>query len=124
VYEPQFAHRIVLAAASPYFNAMFTNDVVEAKRQQIFLQSINARCPFLQLWWIIFWTNFGQISDKFRTNFGQISDKFRTNFGQISDKFRTKFWTLIIAERVFRINFFPNVKTLQNFYKSSTAQAL
>ena len=43
VYEPQFGHRIVLAAASPYFSAMFTNDVVEAKRQQIFLQSINAR---------------------------------------------------------------------------------
>ncbi len=43
VYEPQFAHRIVLAAASPYFNAMFTNDLVEARRPQIYLQNINGR---------------------------------------------------------------------------------
>ena len=34
----RYAHRTVLAAASPYFNAMFTSDFVEAvdaKRQQV-----------------------------------------------------------------------------------------
>ena len=36
---PRYAHRTILAAASPYFNAMFTSDFVEAvgyaKRQQV-----------------------------------------------------------------------------------------
>ena len=30
-----YAHRSVLAAASAYFNAMFTSDVLEAKRERI-----------------------------------------------------------------------------------------
>ena len=39
--KPFFAHRTILAAASPYFNAMFTGGLVEARRQQIVLQSIS-----------------------------------------------------------------------------------
>ena len=30
-----YAHRTILAAASPYFNAMFTSDVIEARRHQV-----------------------------------------------------------------------------------------
>lgn len=37
----QNAHRSVLAAASPYFNAMFTSDVLEAKRERIVIQSLD-----------------------------------------------------------------------------------
>ncbi|TRY62974.1 hypothetical protein TCAL_05581 [Tigriopus californicus] len=36
-----YAHRIVLAAASPYFNAMFNCGLVEANRQQIAIQSMS-----------------------------------------------------------------------------------
>ena len=35
-----YAHRSVLAAASPYFNAMFTSDVLEARRDRIVIQSL------------------------------------------------------------------------------------
>ncbi|XP_050406648.1 kelch-like protein 18 [Patella vulgata] len=34
------AHRIVLAASIPYFNAMFTNDMVESKKDEICMQGI------------------------------------------------------------------------------------
>ena len=37
-----YAHRSVLAAASAYFNAMFTSDVVEAKRDRIVIQSLDS----------------------------------------------------------------------------------
>ena len=37
----QYAHRSVLAASSPYFNAMFTSDVLEAKRERIVIQSLD-----------------------------------------------------------------------------------
>lgn len=36
-----YAHRSVLAAASSYFNAMFTSDVLEAKRGQIVMQNLD-----------------------------------------------------------------------------------
>ena len=36
-----YAHRSVLAAASAYFNAMFTSDVLEAKRERIVIQSLD-----------------------------------------------------------------------------------
>ena len=39
--QVQYAHRSVLAAASPYFNAMFTSDVLEAKRDRIVIQSLD-----------------------------------------------------------------------------------
>jgi len=42
----RYAHRTVLAAASPYFNAMFTSDFVEAvdaKRQQIVIQGLTVQ---------------------------------------------------------------------------------
>ena len=38
-----YAHRTILAAASPYFNAMFTSDLAEAKRHQIVIQSLNGK---------------------------------------------------------------------------------
>ena len=41
------AHRTVLAAASPYFNAMFTSDVVEAKRQQV--QFVNTISRYIEI---------------------------------------------------------------------------
>ena len=41
------AHRTVLAAASPYFNAMFTSDVVEAKRQQV--QFVNTTSQYINI---------------------------------------------------------------------------
>ena len=41
VVKPLFAHRTILAAASPYFNAMFTGGLVEARRQQIPIQSMS-----------------------------------------------------------------------------------
>ena len=41
VRQVQFAHRSVLAASSPYFNAMFTSDVLEAKRERIVIQSLD-----------------------------------------------------------------------------------
>ena len=37
------AHRIVLAASIPYFNAMFTNDMVESKQDEITVQGIEPR---------------------------------------------------------------------------------
>lgn len=43
VVKPLFAHRTILAAASPYFNAMFTGGLVEARRQQIPIQSMSDR---------------------------------------------------------------------------------
>lgn len=36
------AHKIVLAATIPYFNAMFTNDMVESRQQEIKMQGIDA----------------------------------------------------------------------------------
>ncbi|XP_065339606.1 kelch-like protein 18 [Cloeon dipterum] len=36
------AHRIVLASTIPYFNAMFTNDMVESKQRDITIQGIDA----------------------------------------------------------------------------------
>lgn len=36
------AHRIVLAATIPYFQAMFTHDMVEAKQDEINMQGIDA----------------------------------------------------------------------------------
>jgi hypothetical protein len=39
--QVHYAHRSVLAAASPYFNAMFTSDVLEAKRHRIVIQSLD-----------------------------------------------------------------------------------
>lgn len=38
-----YAHRSILAAASPYFNAMFTNDVLEAKMQKVVIQGVGAK---------------------------------------------------------------------------------
>ncbi len=40
--QVHYAHRSVLAAASPYFNAMFTSDVLEAKRDRIVIQSLDS----------------------------------------------------------------------------------
>ncbi len=37
------AHRTVLAAASPYFNAMFTSDLAEARRARVVLRSVGDR---------------------------------------------------------------------------------
>jgi len=36
-----YAHRTILAAASPYFNAMFTSDVIEARRHQVVIQGLS-----------------------------------------------------------------------------------
>jgi len=41
------AHRIVLAASIPYFNAMFTNDMVESKQDEITVQGIEPRYVIL-----------------------------------------------------------------------------
>jgi len=38
-----YAHRIVLAASSPYFMAMFTRGLAEASRERVVLQSISDR---------------------------------------------------------------------------------
>lgn len=35
------AHRVVLAAVSPYFNAMFTSDLVESKQEVINLTDLD-----------------------------------------------------------------------------------
>jgi len=43
------AHRIVLAASIPYFNAMFTNDMVESKQDEITVQGIEPRCDIVIL---------------------------------------------------------------------------
>ncbi len=37
------AHRAVLAACSPYFYAMFTGDLAEAKAERIVLQEIDGK---------------------------------------------------------------------------------
>jgi len=42
------AHRIVLAASIPYFNAMFTNDMVESKQDEIAVQGIEPRYVILR----------------------------------------------------------------------------
>ncbi|XP_041372118.1 kelch-like protein 18 [Gigantopelta aegis] len=43
VGEQKFScHRIILAATIPYFNAMFTHDMVEAKQDEISMQGIDA----------------------------------------------------------------------------------
>ena len=41
-FQIHYAHRSVLAAASAYFNAMFTSDVLEAKRDRIVIQSLDS----------------------------------------------------------------------------------
>lgn len=38
-----YAHKVVLASFSPYFYAMFTNDVVESRQNTITLKSMDAR---------------------------------------------------------------------------------
>ena len=37
------AHRIILAASIPYFNAMFTHDMVESKQDEISMQGIDPK---------------------------------------------------------------------------------
>ena len=37
------AHRVILAATIPYFNAMFTNDMVEANMNEITMEGIEPR---------------------------------------------------------------------------------
>ncbi|CAB3386730.1 Hypothetical predicted protein [Cloeon dipterum] len=44
------AHRIVLASTIPYFNAMFTNDMVESKQRDITIQGIDAEYAFSSLY--------------------------------------------------------------------------
>ena len=44
VGEQKFsAHRVILAATIPYFNAMFTNDMVEANMNEITMEGIEPR---------------------------------------------------------------------------------
>jgi len=40
------AHRIVLASTIPYFEAMFTHNMVESKRDEICMQGIEARYEY------------------------------------------------------------------------------
>ena len=41
------AHRVVLAAVSPYFNAMFTGDLVESKQEVIHLNSLDPLAVYM-----------------------------------------------------------------------------
>ena len=46
------AHRIVLAATIPYFQAMFTHDMVESTQDEISMKGIEARSVLDIDWWM------------------------------------------------------------------------